>query len=45
MFTDPPAVFLYWSEVSRAISRRFEIPRDDDRDIMSSVALWRAASP
>ena len=45
MFTDPPAVFLYWSEVSRAISRRFEIPREDDRDIMSSVALWRATSP
>jgi peptide/nickel transport system substrate-binding protein len=43
MYSDPPAVFLYWSEVSRAISSRFQVPREDDRDIMSTVALWRAS--
>jgi hypothetical protein len=45
MFSDPPGVFLYWREGSRAVSRRFTIPRQDDRDIMSSVAQWRLAPP
>jgi ABC-type transport system substrate-binding protein len=42
---DPPGIFLYWSETTRAVSRRFIVPRDQDRDIFSTVAQWRAAPP
>jgi peptide/nickel transport system substrate-binding protein len=43
--SDPPGIFLYWPETTRAISRRFVVPRDQDRDILSTVAQWSAAAP
>ena len=45
MREDPPGIFLYWSETTRAVSRRFIVPRVQDRDIFSTVAQWRAAPP
>jgi peptide/nickel transport system substrate-binding protein len=42
---DPPGIFLYWAETTRAVSRRFIVPREQDRDIFSTVAQWRAAPP
>jgi hypothetical protein len=40
---DPPAVFLYWRETTRAVSRRFDVPFVPDRDILVTVAQWRLA--
>ena len=37
---DPPAVFLYWAQMSRAVSRRFVVPAGDDVDIIRSVDRW-----
>jgi peptide/nickel transport system substrate-binding protein len=45
MFEDPPAVFLYWNETSRAVSRRFTIPGGEGTDIISTVAQWQLAEP
>ncbi len=38
---DPPAIFLAWMRTSRAVSRRFLLPPDPDRDIIGSLRLWR----
>jgi peptide/nickel transport system substrate-binding protein len=38
---DPPAVFLTWSQTSRAVRRRFLIPEDPDQDIFYSVPRWQ----
>jgi peptide/nickel transport system substrate-binding protein len=45
MHTDPPGAFLYWSESTRAVSRRFDIPHVPDRDILFTVSQWRLAPP
>lgn len=42
---DPPAVFLYWTETTRAVSRRFDIPHVPDRDVLVTVSQWRMAEP
>jgi peptide/nickel transport system substrate-binding protein len=44
LVNDPPAIFLAWSERARAVSRRFDIPDDPDRDILSTLRLWRPAA-
>jgi peptide/nickel transport system substrate-binding protein len=41
---DPPAVFLAWGERVRAVSRRFEIPVERDRDVLTSLRLWKPAA-
>ena len=41
MHDDPPAVFLYWAQASRAVSRRFVLPSGDDLDILRSVDRWK----
>ena len=41
MHDDPPAVFLYWEQRSRAVSRRFALPAGDDLDILRSIDWWR----
>ena len=41
MHDDPPAVFLYWEQRSRAVSRRFDLPAGDDLDILRSIDRWR----
>jgi ABC-type transport system substrate-binding protein len=42
-YQDPPAIFLAWPNVTRAVSTRFEVPPPDQegRDVMSSLWLWR----
>lgn len=39
---DPPAVFLAWSRVSRAVSRRFEIEASGE-DVYHTIARWKPA--
>jgi hypothetical protein len=41
---DPPAVFLAWSERARAVSRRFDVPVEPGRDILTTLRLWRPSS-
>lgn len=44
MVNDPPAIFLAWSERSRAVSTRFDVPADPGRDILGTLRLWKPAS-
>jgi peptide/nickel transport system substrate-binding protein len=43
IINDPPAIFLAWSKRARAVSTRFEVPVEPDRDILSDLRLWRPA--
>lgn len=44
MAEDPPAIFIAWPEVARAVSTRFEVPVEKGRDIMGgNLWLWRPA--
>jgi peptide/nickel transport system substrate-binding protein len=41
---DPPAVFLAWGERVRAVSRRFDVASEPDRDILTNLRLWKPAA-
>lgn len=44
MADDPPAIFIAFPEVTRAVSTRFEVPVEKGRDIMGgNMWLWRPA--
>jgi ABC-type transport system substrate-binding protein len=38
---DPPAIFLAWSERSRAVSKRFDVQPEPGRDVLATLRLWR----
>ncbi len=38
---DPPAIFLAWSERSRAISTRFDIKSEEGRDVLATLKMWQ----
>jgi peptide/nickel transport system substrate-binding protein len=42
---DPPAAFLAWQETSRAVSTRFDVMPEQQRDIMINPWQWRPAAP
>jgi peptide/nickel transport system substrate-binding protein len=41
---DPPGIFLSWSVRARAVSKRFSVPAEPGRDILSTLRLWKPAS-
>jgi len=41
---DPPAIFLAWSERSRAVSTRFDVQPEPGRDVLATLRLWRPAT-
>jgi ABC-type transport system substrate-binding protein len=41
---DPPAVFLAWPEIARAVSRKFQVPAERSRDVIGSLWQWRPAA-
>jgi peptide/nickel transport system substrate-binding protein len=41
MIDDPPAIFLAWSDRTRAVSTRFDVHEEPGRDIISTLRLWR----
>lgn len=41
---DPPAAFLAWQAQTRAVSTRFDVKAEPNRDIMSSVWQWHLAT-
>ena len=38
---DPPAIFLAWSDRSRAVTRRFDVQAETGRDVLSTLRLWK----
>jgi peptide/nickel transport system substrate-binding protein len=44
LFEDPPAVFLAFGEVTRAVSKRFQVIAPPRSDILPTIADWRLAN-
>jgi hypothetical protein len=42
---DPPAAFLAWQEQTRAVSTKFDVSPEPDRDILTNLWFWRPAGP
>jgi peptide/nickel transport system substrate-binding protein len=40
---DPPAAFLAWQSASRAVSTKFDVAPEPNRDILTNVWQWRPA--
>ena len=43
LLDDPPALFLVWTERSRAVRREFQVVREPDGDPVSTIWRWAAA--
>ena len=43
LYDDPPAIFVAWPVVARAVSEAFVVPDETGRDVMGSVWQWRPA--
>jgi peptide/nickel transport system substrate-binding protein len=41
---DPPAAFLAWQEQTRAVSTKFDVAAEKNRDILTNLWQWRPAS-
>jgi peptide/nickel transport system substrate-binding protein len=44
MHDDPPAAFLAWQATSRAVSTKFDVAPEENRDIITNAWLWRPAA-
>jgi peptide/nickel transport system substrate-binding protein len=44
LLDDPPALFLAWEEYSRAIRRDFHVIQEPDRDPVTTIWRWTAAT-
>jgi ABC-type transport system substrate-binding protein len=44
LIDDPPAVYLFWHETSRAVGRRVTVPADSSGDVLTSLARWTVRS-
>jgi hypothetical protein len=40
---DPPAAFLAWQRTARAVSSKFDVAAEEERDIFGDVWKWRPA--
>lgn len=45
MHDDPPAAFLVWQEMSRAVLTKFDVVPEENRDILTNLWMWRPAAP
>jgi peptide/nickel transport system substrate-binding protein len=45
MHDDPPALFLAWTKIARALSKDFVVPDEGQRDILGTIRLWQPLSP
>ena len=41
---DPPAAFIAWQETSRAVSTKFDVGGEDNRNILANLWQWRPVS-
>jgi peptide/nickel transport system substrate-binding protein len=44
MIADPPAIFLAWGERARAVSRHFDVAAEPNRDVLTTLRLWKPAA-
>ena len=44
LIADPPAIYLFWPETSRATGRRVTVPADSSGDVLGSLARWTVRS-
>jgi ABC-type transport system substrate-binding protein len=44
MVHDPPAIFLAWSERTRAVSTRFDVRAEPGQDILRTLRVWGPAA-
>jgi peptide/nickel transport system substrate-binding protein len=44
LYDDPPALFLAWPVVARAVSNKFVVPAETGRDVMGSLWQWQPMS-
>jgi peptide/nickel transport system substrate-binding protein len=42
---DPPAAFIAWQQASRAVSTRFDVAAEKNRDILGNAWQWHLADP
>jgi peptide/nickel transport system substrate-binding protein len=40
---NPPAIYLAWGERARAVTKRFDVPVEAGRDVLSTLRLWKPA--
>jgi ABC-type transport system substrate-binding protein len=45
MYDDPPAVFIDWTEKTRAVSSDFDVPVERGRDILGTIQRWKPVPP
>ena len=42
MITSPPGIFLAWGQTARAVSTRFHVPEEKDRDdVLQTLSRWQ----
>ena len=41
LYDDPPAVFLYWPQITRAVDTHFQVPDSDVADVLGTIWQWR----
>ena len=44
IYDDPPAVFIEWSQTTRAVSSDIAVPAEEGRDILGTIQRWKPAS-
>ena len=42
---DPPGAFIAWQTTMRAVSSKFDVAAEENRDIMTNAWQWRLATP
>jgi peptide/nickel transport system substrate-binding protein len=45
MHDDPPAIFIAWPQTTRAVRTTFDVPSDQNPDIMGTLWRWKPAQP
>jgi peptide/nickel transport system substrate-binding protein len=40
---DPPGIFVAWTVRARAVSKRFDVPAEEGRDVLSTIRMWKPA--
>jgi hypothetical protein len=40
---DPPAIFIAWPKVTRAVSAKFDVSAERGRDVMGGLWQWKLA--
>ena len=45
IYDDPPAIFIDWTERTRALSRSIDVPEERGRDILGWIQRWKPSAP